>query len=157
MELIGRIKIIGDVIQVSDKFVKRDVIVTTNDKYPQDIKVEFSNDKVDEVNNFNEGQDVKIAFRLRGSIWNEKYFVSVSGWKIEAASGGSPRPSVNKPAYRPNNNAAQPHGKEAHRPQVQSGGRPAPQRQQQQQQQQRRPAHQQYEDSPDQESEDLLF
>lgn len=92
MEVIGKIKIIGDVQTFgANGFRKRDVVVTTDDQYPQMISVEFHQDKTDLLNNYKVGQDVKISINLRGREWinqqgEAKYFNSIVGWRIENLS-----------------------------------------------------------------------
>ena len=41
-------------------FRKREVVITTEEQYPQDILVEFIQDKCDLLNRYSIGQDVKI-------------------------------------------------------------------------------------------------
>lgn len=72
----------------SNGFRKREVVVTTEEQYPQHIMVEFVQDKTDLLNNFKEGQNVKISINLRGREWvnpqgETKYFNSIQGWRIE--------------------------------------------------------------------------
>ena len=90
MEVVGKIKVIGNAQQVSDKFVKRDVVVTTDEQYPQDIQIQFVQDKCDLLNSFAIGQEVKIGINLRGREWtNAKgevvYFNTIQGWNINKA------------------------------------------------------------------------
>ena len=89
MEIIGTIKIINDV-KMYGTFQKRTIIVTTlEDKYPQDLEIEFLKDKVDLLTSWKVDDIVKIQINLRGREWtnpqtNEvKYFNSIVGWKIE--------------------------------------------------------------------------
>jgi hypothetical protein len=49
---------------------------------------EFVQDKVDLLNNYDVGQDVKISINIRGREWKNpqgeiKYFNSIQGWRIE--------------------------------------------------------------------------
>ena len=89
MEIKGRIKQINETKSYGDKgFQKRELIVTTNEQYPQPLLIEFVQDKCAILDNYKSGQDVKIGINLRGREWvndkNEtKYFNSVQGWKIE--------------------------------------------------------------------------
>ena len=102
MEVQGKVKMIGETQTFGNNgFRKREVVVTTEEQYPQHIMVEFVQDKVDLLNNFNVGQAVKISINLRGREWvnpqgETKYFNSIQGWRIEmaqhenAAAGGMP-------------------------------------------------------------------
>ncbi|MER3319770.1 MAG: DUF3127 domain-containing protein [Allomuricauda sp.] len=89
MEVQGRIKMIDETKTYGNNgFRKREVVVTTEEQYPQHILVEFVQDKCDLLNNYNVGQMVKISINLRGREWvnpqgETKYFNSIQGWRIE--------------------------------------------------------------------------
>ena len=90
MEVSGKIKWIDETKTYgSNGFRKREVVVTTEEQYPQHILVEFVQDKCDLLNNYQVGQNIKIGINLRGREWvnpqgETKYFNSVQGWRIEA-------------------------------------------------------------------------
>ena len=89
MEVQGKIKMIGETQTFgSNGFRKRELVVTTEEQYPQHILVEFVQDKCDLLNNYSVGQMVKISINLRGREWvnpqgETKYFNSIQGWRIE--------------------------------------------------------------------------
>lgn len=91
-ELEGSIKFIGDTQSFGAKgFTKREIVVTTSaDRYPQDIKLEFVKEKTSLLDNFSAGQSVKVSFDLRGGEYNGKYFVNLTGWRIDPAGAGAP-------------------------------------------------------------------
>lgn len=113
MEVTGKIKMIGKTQQVSASFKKRELVVTTEEQYPQHILVEFVQDKCDLLDRFTAGQAVKVAINLRGREWvnpqgETKYFNSIQGWKIEnlqqeASSAGLP-PMPPSDAFEPATN-----------------------------------------------------
>lgn len=90
MEVQGRIKLIGDVQTFgSNGFQKREMVVTTEEQYPQHILIEFIQDKCPLLDTFQIGQLVKVSINLRGREWvnpqgETKYFNSLQGWRIEA-------------------------------------------------------------------------
>ncbi len=96
MEVIGKIKWIDEIKTYGNNgFRKREVVVTTEEQYPQHILVEFIQDKCDLLNAFQVGQSVKIGINLRGREWvnpqgETKYFNSVQGWRIDAAEAAPP-------------------------------------------------------------------
>ncbi|MBF8148858.1 DUF3127 domain-containing protein [Winogradskyella sp. F6397] len=96
MEVQGRIKMVGETQTFgSNGFRKREVVVTTEEQYPQHIMVEFVQDKTELLNNYKEGQQVKININLRGREWvnpqgETKYFNSIQGWRIEALQAQAP-------------------------------------------------------------------
>ncbi|WP_179333714.1 DUF3127 domain-containing protein [Winogradskyella costae] len=111
MEVQGRIKMVGETQTFgSNGFRKREVVVTTEEQYPQHIMVEFVQDKCDLLNSYKEGQQVKININLRGREWvnpqgETKYFNSIQGWRIEAvqaqAAGGDMPPVPPTEAFEP--------------------------------------------------------
>lgn len=100
MEVIGKVKLIGEVQTFgASGFRKRELVVTTDEQYPQMIMIEFVQDKTDLLNNYKVGQDVKVSINLRGREWINpegvaKYFNSIVGWRIENLSQGSSAPSA---------------------------------------------------------------
>ena len=86
----GVVKVIRQTQQVSDKFSKREFVVTdgTDDKYPQDIMFELTQDKTALLDSVMEGQEVEVSFNLRGREWRSpqgdvKYFNTLNTFKIE--------------------------------------------------------------------------
>lgn len=111
MEVQGRIKMVGETQTFgSNGFRKREIVVTTEEQYPQHIMVEFVQDKCDLLNSYKEGQQVKININLRGREWvnpqgETKYFNSIQGWRIEAVQAQAPSgdmpPVPPKEAFEP--------------------------------------------------------
>ena len=88
MQVIGKIKLINPVQQVTESYKKRDLVVTTDEQYPQHISIEFAQDKCDLLNSYNVGEEVKVSINLGGREWvnpqgETKYFNSVKGWRID--------------------------------------------------------------------------
>jgi translation initiation factor IF-3 len=103
MEVTGRIKVINPTQEVSASFKKRELVVTTEEQYPQTIMIEFTQAKVDDLNNFQAGEQVKVSINLRGREWvnpqgETKYFNTIQGWRIERlqqeAPAGQPMPAM---------------------------------------------------------------
>ena len=95
MEVQGKIKLIGETKTFgSNGFQKREMVVTTEEQYPQPIMVEFVQDKTSLLDAFNVGDAVKIGINLRGREWQSpqgetKYFNSITGWRIEKLGSGT--------------------------------------------------------------------
>ena len=98
----------------SGGFKKRDVVVTTDEQYPQHISVQFVQDKCDLLNSFQVGEAVKIDINLRGREWTNAqgetvYFNTIQGWRIaklqaEASAAGQAPPMPAAPAFAPATN-----------------------------------------------------
>ena len=94
MEITGTVESKGETQQVSDSFKKRELIVTTSDQYPQSYCVEFTQDKVNLIDDIVAGQEVTVQINLRGRKWTnpdgvDKYFTSINGWKIDVVESVS--------------------------------------------------------------------
>jgi len=104
MEITGKIKELKPTQQVSSSFQKRELVVTTEETYPQHILIEFAQDKCDLLNNYQPGEPVKVSINLRGREWvnpqgETKYFNSIQGWRIEKEQGQAPaKPQAAAPA-----------------------------------------------------------
>ena len=99
MELTGTVKVIGETDQVSDKFKKRELVITTNENptYPQHISVQATQDKVAMFDNLRVGQIVHCSINLRGREWVSpqgvtKYFNTIECWKLIADNDGTAPP-----------------------------------------------------------------
>jgi len=92
VEVQGKIKLLGEIKTYGDNgFRKREVVITTQEQYPQHLLIEFIQDRCELLDSFNVGENVKISINLRGREWvnpegETKYFNSIQGWRIEAQS-----------------------------------------------------------------------
>jgi len=104
MEVLGKIRVLSAEQQVTASFKKRELVVTTDEQYPQHIMIEFGQDKCDLLNNFNIGDAVKVSINLRGREWvspqgETKFFNSLQGWRVEkVAAEGAPTQAPPMPA-----------------------------------------------------------
>ena len=99
MKITGKIKLIGETEQVSDKFKKRELVVTTYDNptYPQHISLQCTNDKVVMLDNLSIGSEVTAHVNLRGKEWKSptgevKYFNTIECWKLDVSGEVKPAP-----------------------------------------------------------------
>ncbi len=95
MEVSGRIKVINPEVQVSATFKKRELVVTTDEQYPQHILVNFIQDKCDILNNYQIGELVKVGINIRGREWvspagETKFFNDIQGWKVDRMAAEAP-------------------------------------------------------------------
>lgn len=96
MEINGRIRLIGAEQQISASFKKRELVVTTEEQYPQHIMVEFTQDKCDLLNQYQPGDQVKVSINLRGREWTSpqgelRFFNTIQGWRIEKQMSHMPQ------------------------------------------------------------------
>lgn len=87
MEISGKIKKIFET-QTKGNFTFREIVLTTYEQYPQNIIIQFTQDKIELLNLYKPGDELKISINIRGREWINpqgeiKYFNTISGWKIE--------------------------------------------------------------------------
>lgn len=91
MEVKGKVKVVNQTQEVSASFKKRELVVTTEEQYPQHILIEFAQDKCSLLDNIQINEDVIVHINLRGREWvnpqgETKYFNQIQGWKIDKNS-----------------------------------------------------------------------
>lgn len=96
MELQGTVKKLGETQTFASGFQKRELVLLTEEQYPQPIQIDFLSDNIDLLNNVSEGESVKIGINIRGREWTNpqgevKYFNSITGWRLEKVSGEAPK------------------------------------------------------------------
>ena len=82
--LVKLLKTYGD-----NGFRKRELVLTTEEQYPQHILIEFIQNNCELLDNYSIGQTVRIGINIRGREWESpdqgiKYFNSIQGWRIES-------------------------------------------------------------------------
>lgn len=100
-KISGTLKVKNDTVQVSEKFSKREFVLTDNaSMYPQDILFQLTQDKCALLDAFQPNEQLEVSFNLRGREWTSpqgevKYFNTLEAWRIErvganAMGGGMP-------------------------------------------------------------------
>lgn len=88
MQVSGTIKKIGEVQEVgTNAFKKRDIVITTEEQYPQHILIQFTQDKCSVLDDYKIGDEVAVDINLKGREWvnpqgETVYFNTIQGWKI---------------------------------------------------------------------------
>ena len=87
----GAIKLINPIKVISDKFSVREFVITTADKYPQEVIFQTVNDRMDVIAPYGQGQEVTVSFNVRGREYNGKYYNTLDAYKVQ---GEAAAPSV---------------------------------------------------------------
>ena len=100
MEISGKVKVVGAEQQVSPTFKKRELVVVTDETYPQSIMIEFVQDKTDLLNSIVINENVKVSINISGKEWTNpqgevRSFNSIKGWKIEKQDTSKQSPATN--------------------------------------------------------------
>ena len=111
MDVTGTLKVKGETTKVSEKFTKREFVITDNSsQYPQHINFQLAQDKCSLLDPFQLGSEIKVHFNLRGREWTSpsgevKYFNSLDAWRLENMSNVN---STNQNAGNTNTASAAP-------------------------------------------------
>ena len=71
-ELKGTVKVLNETNVISDKFKKREFVITDDSsQYPQDIAMQLAQDNCDKLNGVSVGDRLLVKFNLRGRAWND--------------------------------------------------------------------------------------
>ena len=105
MEATGKLRVIFETKQVSERFTKREFVLELVDgKYPQTVLFQLTGDRCTHLDQFQVGDEVRLEFNLRGREWRNpqgetKYFNSLDVWRIERArdASRSRRDTANRP------------------------------------------------------------
>jgi len=98
-ELTGKVKLVQDTQTFDSGFEKREMVVTVEaGKYPQEINLEFVQDKMSLLDDLHEGQEVTVTFDIRGREYNGKWYNNLQGWKLQTAGEASAPPAPTPPA-----------------------------------------------------------
>lgn len=98
-KISGIVKLVRDEEVISDKFKKREFILTdASSMYPQDISFQLTQDKCSLADGINASDQIEVSFNLRGREWTSpqgevKYFNTLEAWRLEKMGAGSPSSS----------------------------------------------------------------
>ena len=102
MEIQGRIKQIFPSQMIGQNgFEKRDLVIVTEEQYPQTIIIQFTQQRCDLLDSLQVGQRVKVYVNIRGREWTNpqgetKYFNTIECWKLELMQ----TTNVSQPQYQ---------------------------------------------------------
>jgi hypothetical protein len=96
-EVEGKLHRIFPAESKSASFQAREFVLEVPDgNYPQLIKFQAVQDRCAMLDEYSEGDKVKVSFDLRGREWNGKYLTNLNAWRMERGSesgGGNNTPS----------------------------------------------------------------
>ena len=74
----GAVKVINETQTWDSGFKKREIVITTDDQYPQDVKFEFLKDSVNLLDGVKIGDSAVVSFTIRGNEYQGKYYVNLT-------------------------------------------------------------------------------
>ena len=98
-EVEGKLHRVFPTEQKSASFSTREFVLEIPDgNYPQLIKFQAVQDRCGILDNFSEGDLVRVSFDLRGREWNGKHLTNLNAWRMDAGGGESQSSSSQAPS-----------------------------------------------------------
>ena len=90
MNVKGRLHLKGETQQITEKFSKREFVIQTEDKYPQLILLQLTQDKCGLLDEYEVGDAIDVDINIRGREWTSpkgevKYFNTLEAWRFNRA------------------------------------------------------------------------
>ncbi|MFA5620225.1 MAG: DUF3127 domain-containing protein [Weeksellaceae bacterium] len=97
MEVTGRVKKIFEEKTFGSGFRVQEIVLTTQEQYPQELLIQFTQDRINLLKDAAIGDEMKISINIKGREWINpegvaKYFVSLDAWRIEKTNSGTMSP-----------------------------------------------------------------
>ncbi|MCQ2283541.1 MAG: DUF3127 domain-containing protein [Bacteroidales bacterium] len=103
-KLIARLQMQSGTSKAGNNWQKQEFVIETMDQYPKKICANLWGDRIDQLNQVNINDTVKVSFDLESREFNGKWYTDVKAWKVEPAmanqagtAGVSNTPIVNDP------------------------------------------------------------
>ena len=84
IEIKGTVKVLNQTEQVTDKFAKKEVVLTidAHTTYPQHISIQAINDKISLLDSVQVDDSVTMKVNLNGKESKGKYYNSLTLWTL---------------------------------------------------------------------------
>lgn len=105
LETTGKLIVKYDAQHVNDRFKKREFVIEIAEEingntYTNYGKFQLVQAKCDILDRFNEGDNVKVSFNIKGSRWEKdgkvQFMSNLDAWRIEAVGSTNPSQSQNR-------------------------------------------------------------
>jgi single-strand DNA-binding protein len=101
-EIEGKLYKIYPTEQKTQSFQAREfAIEIMSGSYPQYIKFQLTQDKCSVIDDYTEGDMIKVYFDLRGREWQDKIFSNLNAWRVEKAGQAAAAVTTTKTAEPP--------------------------------------------------------
>ncbi len=106
MDIKGKAHYVSDVINVTDSFRKRELVIefAENPQYPEFVKFEAIQDRCSLMDTVKVGDEVEVFFNLKGREWTNKqgekqYFNTLQIWKVNVLGASDSAAGHTTPEY----------------------------------------------------------
>lgn len=109
MTIEGKLLEKNDTQEVTNSFKKREFVIeyAENPQYPEFLKFELIQNNCQQLDEFSEGDQIRVSFNLKGRKWTDpkgevKYFNSLQAWRLEKTADGAGPEAPDSPPPPPN-------------------------------------------------------
>ena len=86
-KVAGKVVFKSNVIKVNDKFQKQEIVIETNEQYPQKILLTATQEKVNLLEAYQVNDEVEASVNIKGREWINaegvpKYFLTLEIWAL---------------------------------------------------------------------------
>ena len=106
MEIKGKVHDVSEVINVTETFRKRELVIefAENPQYPEYVKFEAIQDRCALMDNVKVGNQVEVFFNLKGREWADKtgkkqYFNTLQLWKVNVLGASESAAASTSPEF----------------------------------------------------------
>ena len=91
-EVVGKLIKKFDTESKTQTFQAREFVIEVSEgNYPQMVKFQLVQDRCSIIDDYSEGDQIKVYFDLRGREWNGKYFTNLNAWRVEQPQSAPPQ------------------------------------------------------------------
>ncbi len=117
LEVTGKLLVKYDAQQVNERFRKREFVMELAEEingnvYTNYAKMQLVQNKCDILDRFNEGDNIKVSFNIKGNRWEKdgkvNFITNLDAWRIENATATTSASQQAAPAYNNTANTAAP-------------------------------------------------
>lgn len=93
-EITGEVIHVGETVEITDKFRKRDLVISKSDTnngqtFTEEIKFQTVQGKCGILDAISVGDTVDVKFNLKGKKWKDDWFTNLDAWDVKIAGEGS--------------------------------------------------------------------
>jgi hypothetical protein len=74
------------VSRAGNEWKKQEFVLETDEQFPRKVCFTLFGDKVDLINDLEQGQEVEVSFNIESREYNGRWFTNANAWKIDKAS-----------------------------------------------------------------------
>ncbi len=79
----------GGVSKAGKEWTKQEFVIETQEQYPRKVMISVMGDKVNELQKFAVGNEIKASLNIESREYNGRWYTDVRAWKLEGNGSGT--------------------------------------------------------------------